>query len=107
MFNNGWELTSRLSGYYQSDSINSVADNTLQDTFDSFSIWNVSATLGNQNWAASLYVKNLGDEQGVTGNYPSAFMSTDTGVFENYYGNNQRQYLATPRTIGVVLRYSF
>jgi outer membrane receptor protein involved in Fe transport len=107
LFNNGWELTSRLSGYYQSDSINSVADNTLQDTFDSFSIWNVSATLGNQNWAATLYVKNLGDEQGITGNYPATYMSTDTGIFENYYGNNQRQYLATPRTIGVVLRYDF
>ena len=63
--------------------------------------------MGNDNWAATLYVKNLGDEQGVTGNYPSAYMSTDTAVFENYFGNNQRQYLATPRTIGVALRYDF
>lgn len=107
MFNNGWQLTSRLSGYYQSDSINSVTDNTLQDKFPSFSIWNASATLGRENWAATLYVKNLGDEQAITGNYPSAYMSTDTGIFENYFGNNQRQYLATPRTIGVVLRYDF
>ena len=106
-FNSGWSLTTRLSGYYQSDSINSVQDNTLQDTFGSFSIWNIGATLGNDNWAATLFVKNLGDEQGVTGNYPSAYMSTDTAVFENYYGNNQRQYLATPRTVGVVLRYAF
>ena len=106
-FNSGWSLTTRLSGYYQSDSINSVQDNTLQDTFGSFSIWNIGATLGNDNWAATLFVKNLGDEQGVTGNYPSAYMSTDTAVFENYFGNNQRQYLATPRTVGVVLRYDF
>jgi len=107
LFDNGWELTSRLSGYYQSDSINAVSDGVLQDSFDSFSIWNLSATLGNQNWAATLYAKNIGNEQGVTGNYPSTYMTTDTGVFEYYYGNNQRQYLATPRTIGVVLRYTF
>jgi outer membrane receptor protein involved in Fe transport len=99
---NGLDLTTRLSGYYQSDSINSV-----QDRFPGFSIWNVSATLGNENWAASLFIKNVGDELAVTGNYPSAYMSTDTGTFENFYGNNQRQYIGTPRTIGLVLKYNF
>ena len=49
----------------------------------------------------------IGDEQAVTGNYPSAYMSTDTGTFENYYGNNQRDYIATPRTIGLALKYNF
>jgi len=104
---NGMNLTTRLSGYYQSDSINSVTDNTLQDDFSGFSIWNASATLGDDNWTASLYVKNLGDDQAVTGSYPAAYMSTDTGTFENYFGNNQRQYLATPRTIGLALKYNF
>jgi hypothetical protein len=32
---------------------------------------------------------------------------TDTSIFENYYGNNQRQYIATPRTIGLALKYNF
>lgn len=104
---NGMNLTTRLSGYYQSDSINSVTENTLQDSFSGFSIWNASATVGDDNWTASLYVKNIGDDQAVTGSYPSAYMSTDTGTFENYYGNNQRQYIATPRTIGVALKYNF
>jgi len=63
--------------------------------------------LSNEDWAASLYIKNLGDERGVTGNYPSHYMSTDTGTFENYYGNNQREYIATPRTIGLALKYNF
>jgi len=104
---NGLSLTTRLSGYYQSDSINSVQDNTIQDEFGGFSLWNLQATLGSENWSAALYVKNISDEQAVTGNYPSAYMSTDTGTFENYYGNNQREYIATPRTIGLALKYNF
>ena len=55
----------------------------------------------------NFFVKNIGDEQAVTGNYPAAYMSTDTSNFENYYGNNQRQYIATPRTIGLALKYNF
>ena len=104
---NGLNLTTRLSAYYQSDSINSVTDNTLQDKFDGFSIWNLGTTLSSESWSASLYVKNLGNSKAITGNYPSAYMSTDTGIFENYYGNNQREYLATPRTIGLALKYNF
>lgn len=104
---NGMNLATRVSGYYQSDSINSIQDNTIQDTFSGFSIWNFSTMLSNENWSAALYIKNLGDEQGVTGSYPAAYMSTDTGTFENYYGNNQREYIATPRTIGLALKYNF
>ncbi|MDH3432161.1 MAG: TonB-dependent receptor [Gammaproteobacteria bacterium] len=103
----GLGLTTRVSGYYQSDSINSVTDTTTQDKFPGFSLWNASLTLDDDAWSAALYIKNIGDEQAVTGNYPAAYMSTDTGVFENYYGNNQRQYIATPRTIGLALKYNF
>ncbi len=104
---NGLNLMTRLSAYYQSDSINSVQDNTIQDKFGGFSLWNFQATLSSDNWSAAFFVKNIGDEQAVTGNYPSAYMSTDTGTFENYYGNNQREYIATPRTIGLALKYNF
>jgi outer membrane receptor protein involved in Fe transport len=93
---NGLSLATRLSAYYQSDSINSVTDTTIQDKFGGFSLWNFQTTLSSDNWSAAFFVKNIGDEQAVTGNYPSAYMSTDTGIFENYYGNNQRQYIATP-----------
>ena len=103
----GMGLTTRISGYYQSDSINSVTDTTIQDKFPGFSLWNASVTLDDDAWSAAFYIKNIGDEQAVTGNYPAAYMSTDTGTFENYYGNNQRQYIATPRTIGLALKYDF
>jgi hypothetical protein len=49
----------------------------------------------------------IGDEQAITGNYPAAYMSTDTNIFEGYYGNKQRRYIAAPRTIGVALKYNF
>jgi outer membrane receptor protein involved in Fe transport len=104
---NGLNLMTMLSAYYQSDSINSVTDTSIQDEFPGFSLWNAQATLSGENWSAALYVKNIGDEQAVTGNYPATYMSTDTGTFEYYYGNNQREYIATPRTIGLALKYNF
>ena len=105
-FSNGLDLTTRLSAYYQSDSTNSITPK-VEANFGSFSIWNLQTTLASENWAASLYIKNLGDEMGVTGSYPAKYMSTDTGIFENFYGNNQREYLATPRTIGLAVTYDF
>ena len=59
------------------------------------------------HWAFSLYGKNLGNEEGITGSYPAAYMSTDTGIFENYYGNNQRNYISTPRTFGISATYRY
>jgi len=106
-FSGGLQLLSRINGYYQSDSINAITDDTLQDTFPSFSLWNASVTLSSEHWDVALYLKNMFDEQGVTGNYPTTYMGTDTGVFENYYGNNQRQYISGPRTVTVGLKYRF
>ena len=105
--NNGWTLASRLHAYYQSDSINSVQDTTIQDTFGSFALFNASIAILTDHWAFSLYGKNLGNEDGITGAYPEAYMSTDTGTFENYYGNNQRNYISAPRTFGISATYRF
>jgi outer membrane receptor protein involved in Fe transport len=104
---NGWTLASRLHAYYQSDSINSVQDTTIQDTFGSFTLFNASVAILIDHWTFSLYGKNLGNEEGITGSYPEAYMSTDTGPFENYYGNNQRNYISTPRTFGISATYRF
>ena len=103
----GLTLLSRINGYYQSDSINAITDDTLQDTFPSFSLWNAAVTLAGEHWDFSVFLKNLFDEKGVTGNYPSAYMGTDTGVFENYLGNNQRQYISGQRTITAAVKYRF
>ncbi|WP_068547462.1 TonB-dependent receptor [Thalassotalea crassostreae] len=102
------EMVSRISGYYQSDSVNSVVESSsIYDEFDGFTIFNASVTFVMDNWATSLYMKNISNEEGVTASYPDSYLSTDTGVFENYYGNNQRDYIARPRTIGATLSYQF
>jgi len=67
----------------------------------------VSATLVSDNWSASLYVKNIGDEAGVTGSFPSSYFSYDTGIFESWYGNGNRQFIVQPRTIGLKIGYTF
>lgn len=104
---NGWNLASRLHAYYQSDSINSVTDTTIQETFGSFALLNASVAIVTDHWNFSLFVKNLGNDDGITGSYPEAYMSTDTGPFENYYGNNQRNYITQPRTFGLSATYRF
>ncbi len=104
---NGWTLASRLHAYYQSDSINSVTDGTVQDTFGSFALLNASIAVLTDHWSFSLFAKNLGNEEGVTGSLPAANQSLDTGVFENFYGNNQRDYITQPRTFGVSATYRF
>ena len=105
--NNGWVLASRLNAYYQSDSINSVTEGTVQDHFDSFTLWNASVAVSTEHWTLSLYGKNLSNEEGVTGSLPAANQSLDTGIFENFYGNNQRDYIAQPRTLGISATYRY
>ena len=64
-------------------------------------------TLAGDKWSAQLYGKNLGDEAAPTGGFPSSFWSYDTGVFENWYGNGNRQFIVQPRTIGLRVSYDF
>ena len=104
---NGWTMASRLLTYYQSDSINSVQDTSIQDTFGSFVLFNASIAIITDHWNVSLFAKNITNKEGITGSYPKAYMSTDTGPFENYYGNNQRNYITQPRTLGVSVTYNF
>lgn len=102
------DLTAYVGGYYQSESENYINQaSVLNQTFDGFWLWSGAITLEDGKWVASLYGKNLGNEAGVTGAFPSAYWSYDTGVFENWYGNGNRQYITQPRTIGVSLKYRF
>ena len=70
-------------------------------------MWSGSVALVTQTWNIALYGKNLGDEEGVTGSFPSSYFSYDTGVFEGWYGNSNRQMITQPRTIGLSASYHF
>ncbi|GLX81454.1 TonB-dependent receptor [Thalassotalea eurytherma] len=102
------DMSTNLSAYYQSDTVNSVVpDSAVYDEFDGFTIVNANVQFYLENWVLALYAKNLTNEEGVTASYPATYWSTDTGVFENYYGNNQKDMIARPRTLGISVSYQF
>ncbi|NJN39900.1 MAG: hypothetical protein HC807_02180 [Gammaproteobacteria bacterium] len=136
-FANGIELTSVLTGYYQSKVRNSLGDDFCYTSFnaigncvdspnpasvnyapesvfsrayavvDGFDIWNMTHTLSKDAWSASLFVKNMFNEDGTTGTFPFLLGGSQTGASQNYFGNNSRDYIALPRTIGVMFGYQF
>jgi iron complex outermembrane recepter protein len=136
-FGNGIELTTVLSAYYQSEVSNSLGDdvcltelNAIGNCRDSanpasafyaplsvfsrsfavvdgFDLWNLSVTAGKDSWSASLYLKNLFNEEGTTGVFPFLVGGSQTDPTQNYFGNNSRDYIALPRTIGVTMGYRF
>jgi outer membrane receptor protein involved in Fe transport len=111
---NSWEINSDmdliagLNAYYQSDSENFIDQaSTINETFDSFTLLNATLTLSADNWSAMLYAKNLTDEGGASGGFAATDWSFDTGEFENWYGNGNRQFIVQPRTIGLKFGYRF
>ena len=102
------DLVAGFNGYYQSSTENFVdQDSQVNETFDSFILLGAAATLGAENWSATLYARNLTDEAGASGGFASTDWSYDTGVFENWYGNSNRQFIVQPRTIGLRFGYRF
>ena len=143
---NGVEVSTVLSGYYQSNSLNSIGDDNCLTSFnvvgicndspsefrpffpagtsnpnyaptsiwnrysakiDGFQIWYLSTTLSKGSWSASAYVKNLFNEEGTTGTITAIAAGSSTIAENNYFGNNSRDYITQPRTIGVTLGYRF
>ena len=114
LFDNTWELGSGMrlvaavNAYYQSDTQNFIDQSaTLNKEYDSFTLVNANVTLAKDAWSAMLYVRNLGDEDGANGGFPSSYWSYDTGTFENWYGNGNREFIVQPRTIGLKVGYRF
>ena len=50
-------------------------------------------------------MKNITNEEGVTGVFTEAYMGTAPG--EGYFGNGNKEMISLPRTLGATLRYSF
>ena len=73
---------------------------------DCFQLWNLSGTFTRDAWDASLYVKNMFNEEGTTGASPFLAGGSNTARAE-LYGNNSRDYIALPRTFGLAIGYKF
>ena len=109
-----WNLTSNLdlivglNLYSQSKTENFINQaSPVNETFDSFLLLGATASLVSDHWVATLYLKNLTDEAGASGGFSATDWSFDTGVFENWYGNSNRQFIVQPQTIGLKLTYNF
>jgi outer membrane receptor protein involved in Fe transport len=106
--NSNMEFVAALNAYYQDDSENYISkESQFSETFDSFWLVGATASLVSENWSATLYAKNLGDEAAPSGGFPIGYYSYDTGNFENYYGNGNRQFIVQPRTFGLKFGYRF
>ena len=111
-FANGMSLVGAFSMYYQSETENYIDQRPnnfkrINRKFDAHTLLNANLSLSRDNWVVTLYGRNLGDEAAITGGFASSYWSYDTGVFENWYGNGNREFLAQPQTIGLRLGYSF
>ena len=101
-----WRLFSRVDGYYQSETRNAVSRSpTFNVPLDGFSIWNATATASRDALDLSIWVKNIFNEEGITGMFTEAYMGTAPA--EGYYGNGSKAFIALPRTIGITARYNF
>lgn len=105
-FGSGTSWYSRLDGYYQSGTRNAIGANPKFNVpIDGFSIWNLSSTLNFGSWDATLFLKNIFNEEGTTGLFTELYMGTDPAV--GYYGNGSKSFIALPRTVGVSVAYRF
>lgn len=102
------DLVVGVNAYYQSNSENFIdQESVVNETHDSFWLLGATASLVTDHWSATLYVKNIGDVSGASGSFPSSNWSYDTNVFENWYGNGNRQFIVQPQTWGLKLGYRF
>ncbi len=92
------DLTFRWDYYWQDDSY-AREFNTKGDEIESWDQHNASLIYesANGNWQARAFIRNIEDEDNVTGHY----VTSDTpGFFRNYF-------LTEPRIYGASVRYSF
>jgi len=103
---NGSTLTGRINGYYQSETRNAVTTSTrLNVPLEGFQLWNASGSWENGPWRASLFVKNIFNEEGVTGRFTEAYMGTLPSA--GYFGSGAKDLITLPRTVGLALERSF
>lgn len=101
-----WNLYARLDGSYQSETRNGVGVSpTYNVPIDGFSLWNATASISNGSLTGAIWVKNIFNEEGVTGVFTEAYMGTSPS--QGYYGNGNKELISLPRTIGVTATYAF
>ncbi|MDR3513572.1 MAG: TonB-dependent receptor [Caulobacteraceae bacterium] len=114
----GAKLIFRLNGYYQSMTRNALGhpSTVAADLFDAnlppFSLWNTTMTWSLDRVDVSLFVKNIFNADGVTGEFTQAYEGTNPGfptvgdpTAANFYGNDAKKFITLPRTVGLAVNY--
>jgi outer membrane receptor protein involved in Fe transport len=65
----------------------------------------VTSSFVSDNWAFTLFAKNLFNEDGIVAVFKEEAFGGDPE--QNYFGNSQRNIISRPRTIGVSVSYNF
>lgn len=90
------DLTARWDAYWQSDSF-AREFNTVGDEIDSWMQHNMSLIYEREGWTARFWMRNVLDDENVTGKY----LTSDTsGFFRNYF-------VTEPRIFGISVRRAF
>ncbi len=101
-----WSLFLRTDGNYQSDTRNAIGTGTRFNVpIDGFALFNATASVSNGPLTLSAWIKNIFDEEGVTGLFTEAYMGTAPG--EGYFGNGSKEFISLPRTVGVTASMQF
>jgi hypothetical protein len=97
--------TNQISGFFQSKTYNAVTPGTQYLTMDPFSLWSISSTVDWKRLEVTLFLKNVFNAKGVSGVFSQAYSGSD--VAANFYGNDSRDTIVVPRTVGLSLGYKF
>ena len=93
------EIRYHLNGFYRSGANADFEGSIRFFEVDSFSLWDLSATLhpASGNWSVTAFVDNLFDEAGITGGIPA----TRNGPIGQFY------FVTRPRSYGLRLTYHY
>lgn len=104
LLSNGMTFSAHLDGNYRSDFNSQVNDTLFFDNFlvfDSYSQWNASLSVARDSWRATLWSRNLSNEEGLS----SAIVRNSNVAPSAEFG--RRGFVSRPRTIGLRLSYYF
>jgi outer membrane receptor protein involved in Fe transport len=102
----GWSWINRVNVYGQGPTENALSTSAkFSKQWPGFSVWGLSSTVAAERWSASVYVKNLFNNEGITGGFLEAHMGTDPT--QNYAGNGSKVFISQPRTVGLAGSYEF
>ncbi len=102
----GLDFVGIIDGYYQSGTNNLVEESDPDSrSFGGFTIWDATASLQADRWTASLFVKNIFNEEGTSGSFSVSEFGPNPSL--GFYGSNSRLFIALPRTVGLQLAYNF